>query len=239
MAYGAVQSNGSTAVWSIQQTQLNPAGGDVLLRFDVVGDQVSLAAWPAGTASPSAPQLSRQTDLFSGGGQLGVTFLPNIQGGAGSASVLLRYVFVHDGRANDADLLAMAIRENSTEDAFDLNNDGAVTHADRTHWIHEIQQTYFGDANLDGEFDSGDFVQVFQAGTYETTSEATWSEGDWNGDGVFDSGDFVIAFEDGGYERGPRTDPVAVPEPSAASLVVLGVVALLGLGRNDRLRDGC
>ena len=98
-------------------------------------------------------------------------------------------------------------------------------------------RTWYGDANLDGEFDSGDMVQVFTAGRYETNpildtsgrllNPASWSEGDWNGDGVFDSSDMVTAFVDGGYEQGPRTDAVAVPEPTSVLLLMTALIAVV------------
>ncbi|MCA9168113.1 MAG: hypothetical protein KDB23_10610 [Planctomycetales bacterium] len=60
-----------------------------------------------------------------------------------------------------------------------------------------------GDANLDGRFDSSDFVQVFQFGTYERDDlqQVTWAEGDWNGDGRFTSSDLVAAFVRGAYQE--------------------------------------
>jgi hypothetical protein len=63
---------------------------------------------------------------------------------------------------------------------------------------------------LDGEFNSGDLVQVFQSGGFETAMGSGWREGDWSGDGLFSSGDFVVAFQDGGFEKGPRA--AIVPE---------------------------
>ena len=53
----------------------------------------------------------------------------------------------------------------------------------------------------------------------------TWY-GDANLDGECNSTDMVTAFADGGYERGPRTDAVAVPEPCAWALLILGVTSL-------------
>ena len=101
-------------------------------------------------------------------------------------------------------------------------------------WVKDLKRTWFGDADLDGEFNSNDFVQVFKAGTYETDSEAGWSEGDWNADGVFDSVDFITAFTDGGYEQGPRTGVAAVPEPAGWSLFVIGLLPwLLGRRREE------
>ena len=100
-------------------------------------------------------------------------------------------------------------------------------------WVHELKKTYIGDANLDGEFNSGDFVQVFQTGKYETGTGAGWSDGDWNTDGFFSSDDFITAFEDGGYEQGPRTALAAVPEPSVSLLLVIGFPLWL-IGRRTR-----
>lgn len=75
-----------------------------------------------------------------------------------------------------------------------------------------------GDANRNGLFDSGDLVEVFIAGLYESGQPAMWTEGDWNDDRKFDSGDLVAAFSDGGYSSGAK----AVPEPSAVFLAILG-----------------
>ena len=110
--------------------------------------------------------------------------------------------------------------------AYDLNTDLLVNDADITSWVKDLAHTWFGDADLNGEFNSADFVQVFQAGKYETRQGAGWAEGDWNGDGDFDSSDFITAFADGGYEQGPRTDVAAVPEPGAGTLLVMGLAIL-------------
>ena len=140
--------------------------------------------------------------------------------------------------AADVDMLANKIggRRNLwwlPDAAFDMNSDSVVSVEDHRVWVKDLAHTWYGDADLDGEFNSSDFVQVFQAGTYETTESASWSEGDWNGDGIFDSNDFVIAFQDGGYEQGPRTDVAAVPEPGAWALLVTGL-ALRLFGRRTR-----
>ncbi|MCA9150685.1 MAG: pentapeptide repeat-containing protein [Planctomycetales bacterium] len=122
---------------------------------------------------------------------------------------------------DDVDLLWSAI--NSTSPAgimgmmFDLNDDSTVDNRDVDIWVREVRQTWFGDADLNGEFNSTDLVQVFGEGRYEQGSVARWSQGDWNLDGLFDSEDFVVAFQDGGYELGPRLSVFAVPEPTACS----------------------
>lgn len=126
--------------------------------------------------------------------------------------------------AGDLDLQAQAMKDQDV--SFDLNGDGVVDQQDRLYWVHELKQTYMGDADLDGEFNSGDLVKIFTAGKYETRNMATWAEGDWNGDMLFDSGDLVAAFIDGGYELGPRAATKSVPEPTSM-IVLLGLLAVL------------
>lgn len=135
----------------------------------------------------------------------------------------------------DIDMLTAEVQAMSNDAAFDLTGDQVVNNADRVRWIEEIRNTYFGDSNLDGEFNSTDFVVVFTANEYEdgVDGNSTWSEGDWNGDGEFDSADFVAAFTSGGYEKGPRVPVVAVPEPAGICLLLIGL-ALLGTRRARR-----
>ncbi len=114
-------------------------------------------------------------------------------------------------------------------------DDGSLTDpAARATYIHTTLKTWVGDSNLDGQFNSADFVTVFAAGEYEDAlvKNSKWTTGDWNGDKEFNSSDFVYAFTDGGYELGPRPAAVAIPEPnSAAWLLSMG---LLLLGRRKR-----
>ncbi|MCA9199199.1 MAG: hypothetical protein KDA87_16755 [Planctomycetales bacterium] len=135
--------------------------------------------------------------------------------------------------AEDIDLLAEAMRSDAANRVFDLNDDAVVTSVDHSILVKDIFGTYFGDTNLDGEFNSADFVPAFQASEYEDTivGNSRWSTGDWNGDGEFDSNDFVVAFQDRGYEQGPR--PKAVPEPSGVPVVIAFVFAKLLVRRRS------
>ena len=133
----------------------------------------------------------------------------------------------------DLDLLAAAIAGGENPAEYDLNGDGIVdADGDQIYWLHDLKSTWVGDVDLDGLFDSTDFVAVFVEGKYETGEAAGWAEGDWNADLVFSSGDFVAAFIDGGYEIGAFPGAVqAVPEPTGVALLLLGVLMLGGLRR--------
>ncbi|MCP4190086.1 MAG: PEP-CTERM sorting domain-containing protein [Planctomycetaceae bacterium] len=132
--------------------------------------------------------------------------------------------------AGDLDLNA-AVGIPAQDLAYDLNNDGIVNTADRVVWVNDLKNTWMGDADLNGVFDSGDLVTVFAAAKYETGQEASWGQGDWSGDQKFDSGDLVVAFSNAGYEAGERpggpNPAVAVPEPSTAGLLVAALGLLL------------
>ena len=117
---------------------------------------------------------------------------------------------------------------------FDEDLNGKVDYEDRLIWVKQHAGTWVGDANLDGEFNSGDLVTVFAAGKYESEEMAGWGQGDWNGDMSFDSSDLVVAFSDGGYEQGPPP-PAAVPEPTSIALMLIGIVGI-GLRRRRVVR---
>ena len=63
---------------------------------------------------------------------------------------------------------------------FDMNNDNRVDRGDLDTLVHDLLETSYGDANLDGQFDSDDIVNMFIAGRYLTTSRdpTTWDQGD-------------------------------------------------------------
>ena len=134
---------------------------------------------------------------------------------------------------HDLNILIQNVAVDASNLKLDLNNDDAVNFDDVQHWVTDLKSTWIGDANLDGEFNSRDFVDAFQAGKYETDDLAHWSEGDWNADERFNSSDFVAAFQDGGYEVGPKAAVATVPEPSCWILLTLG---LTGIGHIRRRR---
>ena len=68
--------------------------------------------------------------------------------------------------AADIDALASAIRAGNDPTDFDVDGQGTVDDNDLEIWVHDIRGTWFGDANLDGEFNSGDLVLVQASGAY-------------------------------------------------------------------------
>jgi hypothetical protein len=108
-----------------------------------------------------------------------------------------------DGRLDfrDINAFAAAIRSQSAPvSTHDLNGDQQVDVHDLIVLVNFYLGTFIGDADLDGLFNSADFVFVLTAGKYENGETFDWREGDWNGDGVFDSNDILFAFQGGGYD---------------------------------------
>ena len=139
----------------------------------------------------------------------------SISGGLGSGQARSGAIYQIKSRYPSIESLADAVRQGSSDNRFDVNSDQQVNAEDFNSLIHDIYQTSLGDANLDGQFDSSDLVQVFARGKYElAASDATWAEGDWNGNGTFGSDDLVAAFQAGSYiAAASPSESHAVPEP--------------------------
>lgn len=122
-----------------------------------------------------------------------------------------------DGRVDsgDIDRLATAIRKGLPEG--DWNLDGQGNTSDLRDLLRTGWNSSFGDANLDGVFDSADLVRTLIAGRYEAIDGAlaSWTTGDWNGDGVFNSSDFVLALSEGQYQGESLAASPTPAEPSS------------------------
>ena len=210
-----------------------------MLEAGAVGDQLSIKAWKVGEAEPSEPQWTYEDHSSLPRGRLGVMtwhwavqqtppgivdvtyddicYTPPLPGDFNADGVL---------DIRDINSLSDEVRRGNHRPRFNLNDDTWVDQTDLDIWVHDLKNTWFGDANLDGEFNSSDMTQIFDKGKYETEEDADWAEGDWNGDDIFDSGDVVTAFVDGGYEKGPPTDAATVPEPASVLLLVTGLIAV-------------
>ncbi|MEZ6118187.1 MAG: hypothetical protein R3C28_16680 [Pirellulaceae bacterium] len=204
---------------------------DAFIQFDAIGDSLKVWVWPVDEEQPALPQLDT-TDNSLTEGPNGIAFLSNSE----VRDVSIRSFEMNVIRQNnpgdingdglvDVTDLNQVISDANTSDVYwlrsDTNGDFRVNTQDVHAWVKEITQTSIGDANLDGKFDSNDFVQVFTAGQYEDNivANSTWDTGDWNGDQEFDTADFVAAFQDGGYES-EANRVQSVPEPSINLLAI-------------------
>ena len=123
--------------------------------------------------------------------------------------------------ARDIDQLCVAIKLGDNAQ-FDVNGDGEVNQDDLSFLIETVLESEIGDSNLDGRFNSGDFVTIFTAGEYEDAIDRNsgWAEGDWNCDGDFNSSDLVAAFRAATYSENaaPNARSVQSPPELAAAI---------------------
>ena len=213
-------------------TSFKPKEEDLLMQLDVVGDTFDLWIWRSNELFPVEPVVSVRDTFVGDNGVIVGGATANFPSTSDYEAVF-RFVEVADAairepstlagdysgdgilRIDDLDLLTTAIHTGSAETVYDVDQSGVVDLQDRKSWVTDLKQTWIGDANLDGEFSSGDLVSVFAAGTYEADVNAGWATGDFDGNGKFESGDLTDALADGGYEQGPRAAVSAVPEPAA------------------------
>ncbi|MCA9212915.1 MAG: hypothetical protein KDB27_07620 [Planctomycetales bacterium] len=117
---------------------------------------------------------------------------------------------------SDVEQLAEAIRGGEFDMRFDVDFNNRLNRSDLDEFVREYAKTFYGDANLDGRFDSVDLVFKFAEYQDRIPGNSTWRSGDWNLDGDFDSSDLVLAFKDAGYES--TSEIYAVPEPTGLAL---------------------
>ena len=111
--------------------------------------------------------------------------------------------FNQDGQLTviDIDMLTAASAAGNHDPWYDVNVDQLVDVKNIRIWVKILKNTWIGDANVDGMFNSSDIVQVFVRGKYEKPVAAVWSEGDWDGNGLFDSSDLVAALRTAATKR--------------------------------------
>ncbi|MCA9200874.1 MAG: hypothetical protein KDA87_25220, partial [Planctomycetales bacterium] len=119
---------------------------------------------------------------------------------------------------------------------------------DKNYLFQDPVVLVLGDSNHDGEFNSSDLVQVFQAGKYEdaTAGNAAWEDGDWNGDGDFNTSDLVHVFQAATYvfealseptSSGPGQRLVSGLDPSWTAMVISNDPKRRSTKRPDELQS--
>lgn len=211
----------------------DPSQGNLLLDMELFGgstlpaDSIATPSTSLTTKWIAGPLAAPRAFAQMGGIVTQFTFVPFIEGD-----------YDKSGELDIADVMLLAgqIQSDTPNLDFDLDDDSQVTPTDLNVWVRDLRNTWIGDSNLDGLFDSGDFVDIFEAGQYEDdiVGNSTWITGDWNGDREFDSGDLIFAFQDGGFEAGQRPIMNAVPEPGSLVLAVLAFLGFCQISRNRR-----
>ena len=235
--------NQESVPWAIGESSLGPGDSvpmNAEFNFDIrisdpqIADYVD-AGFASGdlffaltsihSASMDGPSTFPSFYLDVNGTSLGKTAQLLIEFGP-SSSILGD--FNQDGvlDAIDIDSLSAEVLAETNNPSFDVSGDGLVNADDRRVWVNDLRLTYFGDSDLNGEFDEQDIVTAFVVGKY-LESSAGWAEGDWDGDLRFDEQDFILAFQAGGYGAGARGVARAVPEPTGFGIAFTLIVTLL------------
>lgn len=141
----------------------------------------------------------------------------------------------YDGVVNaaDVDFSARGVNGGIENALLDLTGTGTVEDADLTTLLQsgaigssasnafDGQNTWRGDANLDGQVNSTDALAL--GSNWQTGSGMGWATGDFNGDGAVNSTDALALGAN--WQNG--VGPGVVPEPATLSVLALAGLALL------------
>ena len=132
--------------------------------------------------------------------------------------------FNDDGSLDAADIDLLTGAVDGSDLAFDITYDGKIDGADRRLWVTELKNTYFGDADLDGDVDAADLNEL--AVRWRETGNLGWADGDFDGSGAIDAADLNALGTNWQSTSAPQAS--AVPEPATGwSLGLLGCLVFL------------
>ena len=138
-----------------------------------------------------------------------------------------------DMDGDDVDALVGVIVAGTNEATFDLSADGVVNNADLSQWLRDAASNngfnapyLLGDANLDGTVDTRDLNNLALSWRQDV---ALWSAGDFNASGAVNAADLNdLALH---WRETIPSAASAVPEPTAATLVIFAAATLPCLRR--------
>ena len=90
--------------------------------------------------------------------------------------------------ADDIDLLMAASHSPEPRLRFDLTEDRRVDRDDTDRWLRDFADTWYGDADLNGEVDLADFLTLSKS----FGGPGGWSDGDFDGNRVVNFDDFLL-----------------------------------------------
>jgi len=186
--------------------RIDPMTGDILGSYAMpyYNDIVGLGGEGAMSGEARTLQFELQWGIMAVGQNFGV-YTSGVMGDFDADGVVdasdIDSLYQHLAPAGEADV------------GYDLDGDGDVDAADVAVLIHDVLNTEFGDANLDGTVDTVDLTCL--ATSYGQAGG--WTSGDFNGDGVVDTADLTLLGTYFGFLA-------AVPQPlSTAGLALMPI----------------
>jgi len=189
---GLVELRNDLEVWldSVLIGTVHPASTETELHLTLM----------SGADAASVSELLRHIEFDRADGSTAAVVLQVSDGtGAISPAVVVRSEgdFNSDGLLDASDIALLTAAVGSTELTFDITGDGKVDNEDRQRWIHELKDSFFGDANLDHVVDFSDFLILSRG----FGKEAEWGDGDFSGDGEVNFTDFLLLSSNFGRSR--------------------------------------
>ena len=133
-----------------------------------------------------------------------------------------------NGAVNAADIDALWAHVPSADPAWDVDGNGAVDVADVDALVRDVLAGEYGDADLDGAVDAGDYLALKRSAERLAGGTAGWADGDFDGDGRIGRADLRVLADHAGWTAGGDAAPLgaAVPEPATLALLAAALLAL-------------
>ncbi|MHC4562200.1 MAG: S8 family serine peptidase [Planctomycetota bacterium] len=198
----------------------NDALGELIHRIDpltgaVLGGytldiQINVVGLAGDMPNPPVPTTHLVT-LEPNGSASGLAF--------GNRAVGMTADFSGDGSVDNLDI--DALYANLGNPAYDLDGDGDADTADVDVLIHDILNTEYGDANMDGLVDATDLA-IFKA---SFGGNGLWAEGNFNGDSLVDITDLAILSANFGFQRPAEAPQGGESAPDQASTTAYSLLS--------------